>query len=104
MIIAIRTYINYLNIEISIQNVKEETNRLTLQKNYEQKFLIPYDKSYRSDVFSKHENNILDKDEFIIQFQEPKIVVETATGSQVEETLTPQEARKHFLYTVRNKN
>lgn len=79
MIAAIKTYINYLNIETSIADVKNQTNQIQLQKNYEQKFLVPYEKSFRSDIFMTHENNILTKDEFIIQFQESKPIVVATT-------------------------
>lgn len=103
MIAAIKTYINYLNIETSIADVKNQTNQIQLQKNYEQKFLVPYEKSFRSDIFMTHENNILTKDEFIIQFQESKPIVVATTWDQDNPTLTPPKARRYFLQSVWDK-
>ncbi len=79
MIVAIKTYINYLNIETSIADVKNQASQIQLQKNYEQKFLVPYESSFRSDIFMTHENNILAKGEFIIQFQEPAAIAPNST-------------------------
>lgn len=100
MIGAIKTYINYLNIETSIADVNNQTRQIQLQKNYEQKFLVPYETSFRSDIFMTHESNILESDEFIIQFQESKPIVTATTGEQDNPTLTPPEARRYFLYSV----
>jgi len=79
MIVAIKTYINYLNIETSIADVKNQTRQIELQKNYEPKFLVAYESSFRSDIFMMHENNILAKGEFIIQFQESTPIVDANT-------------------------
>jgi len=43
MIISIKTYLNYLAIETSIENVNNETTQVTQRKNYEEKFLIAYE-------------------------------------------------------------
>lgn len=103
MIGAIKTYINYVNIETSITDVKNQTSQILLQKNYEQKFLVPYESSFRSDIFMTHENNILEKDEFVIQFQEYKPISAAITWDQNNPALTPPEARRYFLQTVWNK-
>ncbi len=103
MIVAIKTYINYLNIETSIADVKNQTSQIQLQKNYEQKFLVAYESSFRSDIFMMHENNILAKGEFIVQFQESTPIVDANTWDQDTPTLTPPEARRYFLRTIWDK-
>ncbi len=103
MIVAIKTYINYLNIETSIADVKNQASQIQLQKNYEQKFLVPYESSFRSDIFMTHENNILAKGEFIIQFQEPAAIAPNSTWDQDQPTLTPPKARRYFLRTIWDK-
>jgi hypothetical protein len=74
MIVSIRTYMNYLAIEVSIQNVNQETVYITQRKLYEENFVIPYEKSEYSKYFLRHENNILFPGEFIIRFEEEKIL------------------------------
>jgi hypothetical protein len=72
MIVSIRTYMNYLAIELSIQNVNQETVHITQRKLYEENFLIPYEQSEYSEYFLRHENNILFPGEFIVRFEEEK--------------------------------
>ena len=69
MIISIKTYLNYLTIETSIEDVNKETLEITQKKKYEENFLIPFEKSKYATYFLRHENNILLPGEFIIRFE-----------------------------------
>ena len=68
MIGSIRTYINYLNIQTSIETVREQTQQIQKQKRHEEKFVIPYEQTYLAEYFLAHENNILLEGEYIIRF------------------------------------
>lgn len=97
MIVAIKTYINYLNIETSIENMHQQSAQIRSQKLYEEKFRIPYEQSERAYFFLQHENNILNNNEYIVILEENRPVqqIENQTGADAIDT--PQEARKHFL-------
>ncbi len=70
MIIAIRTYINYVSIEIAIEDAVIEQQVKTDELAFTQNFLIDYEKSYYAKYFLEHENNMLAVDEYIIKFEE----------------------------------
>ena len=72
MIVSIRTYLNYLAIEVSIENVRQETVQITQRKLYEENFLIPYEESEYNQYFLRHENNMLFPGEYIIRFKNQK--------------------------------
>ena len=100
MIVSIRTYLNYLAIEVSIENVREETAQITQRKLYEENFLIPYEQSAYNQYFLRHENNMLLPGEYIIRFEKPK---EEKTTNQTDETnaiQTPQDSREYFIKKV----
>lgn len=98
MIGSIRTYINYLNIQTSIETVREETQQIEEQKRYEEKFVIPYEQTYLAEYFLAHENNILLEGEYIIRFDIGAPNIQTQDRQEETSTqTTPQQARKEFI-------
>ncbi len=100
MIVSIRTYLNYLAIEVSIESVRQETAEITQRKLYEENFLIPYEQSEYNQYFLRHENNMLLPWEYIIRFERPKeekIAKETDWTSSIQ---TPQDSRQYFIKKV----
>lgn len=70
MIIAIRTYVNYVSIETAIEDAIIEQQIKTDELNFTQNFLVNYEKSDYARYFLEHENNMLLGDEYIIKFEE----------------------------------
>jgi hypothetical protein len=101
MIVSIRTYMNYLAIETSIESVNEETVQITQRKLYEQNFLMPYEQSEYSEYFLWHENNILFPGEFVIRFENerPPNLEETEPENSIK---TPQDSRHYFFENIKN--
>lgn len=77
MIAAIRVYINYLNVEISIENTKNTVLKTQEEIDYLTNFYEPYLQSSDAQKFFAHENNILLTGEVIIKFTKP--VIQTGT-------------------------
>jgi len=100
MIVSIRTYLNYLAIEVSIENVKQETAHITQRKLYEENFLIPYEKSEQNQYFLRHENNMLLPGEYIVRFERPKEKI-VANQTDASDTIqSPQDSRQYFIRKV----
>ena len=93
---------NYLAIEVSIENVNQETQQITQRKLYEENFLIPYEQSEYAQYFLRHENNILFPWEFIVRF-EAENVASVSETDQEDRIQTPQESRRHFFGTIQEK-
>ena len=70
MIIAIRTYVNYVSIETAIEDAVIEQQVKTDELAFTQNFLANYEKSDYARYFLEHENNMLLENEFIIKFEE----------------------------------
>jgi type III secretory pathway component EscR len=70
MIIAIKTYVNYVSIETAIENATIEQQMKTDELAFTQNFLVNYEKSEYAKYFLEHENNMLQGDEYIIKFEE----------------------------------
>jgi len=70
MIIAIRTYVNYVSIETAIADATLQQQSQTDELNFTQNFLVNYEKSDYAKHFLEHENNMLLGDEYIIKFEE----------------------------------
>lgn len=70
MIIAIRTYVNYVSIETAIEEATIQQQVKTEELAFTQNFLVNYEKSEYAKYFLEHENNMLLGDEFIIKFEE----------------------------------
>jgi len=100
MIVSIKTYLNYLTIELSIESVRQETAQIIQKKLYEENFLIPYEKSEYNQYFLRHENNILLPGEYIIRFEQPKIIQNTNESSPQDQIQTPEDSRQYFIKRV----
>ncbi|MEI7919409.1 MAG: hypothetical protein WCH65_04335 [bacterium] len=70
MIIAIRTYVNYVSIETAIENATLEQQTKGEELAFTQNFLVNYEKSDYAKYFLEHENNMLLDREYIIKFEE----------------------------------
>ncbi|MEI6773389.1 MAG: hypothetical protein WCL18_00725 [bacterium] len=69
MIIAIKTYVNYISIEVAIESATLEQQIRTDELAFTQNFLVNYEKSEYAKYFLEHENNMLLGDEYIIKFE-----------------------------------
>ena len=67
VLIAIKIFINYNNIEIAITETAQQSQDKTMELWYAQNFQLPYEKSEYAQRFLKHENNMLLPGEFIIR-------------------------------------
>jgi len=111
MIIAIRTYVNYVSIETAIEDATMEQQVKTDELAFTQNFLLNYEKSEYAKYFLEHENNMLLPGEYIIKFEEmyQKQTVNTWNTTQpfTDDTnnfvTTPQESWKKFIFDKINK-
>ncbi|MFA7298400.1 MAG: hypothetical protein WC010_02020 [Candidatus Absconditabacterales bacterium] len=105
MIIAIKTYVNYVSIETAIADAVIEQQTRTDELNFTQNFLVNYEKSDYARYFLEHENNMLLKNEYIIKFEEMYQKQRTNTGNtatsfvdyQDKNVNSPQESWKKFI-------
>ena len=77
MIVAIRTYVNYLAVVDSIESVKDRTNSVQNEMDYAQNFQKKYlasDYGYR---FLAHDNSMIFRNEEVILFRSSSDVIET---------------------------
>lgn len=104
MIIAIKTYVNYISIEVAIESATLEQQIRTDELAFTQNFLVNYEKSEYAKYFLEHENNMLLGDEYIIKFEsmyqkqqtnDPK--AQWYVDYQDKEITSPQEAWKKFI-------
>lgn len=70
MILAIKTYVNYVSIETAIADATMEQQVRTDELEFTQNFLVNYEKSEYAKYFLEHENNMLLGDEYIIKFED----------------------------------
>ena len=70
MIIAIRTYVNYISIETAIADATAQQQIKTDELAFTQNFLVNYEKSEYAKYFLEHENNMLLDNEYIIKFED----------------------------------
>ncbi len=105
MLLAIKTYTNYLTIETAIDDATIQQQIKTDELAFTQNFLINYEKSEFAQYFLEHENNMLLTNEYIIKFEEMYQKTQTATWATTSpffdnpnQTIkTPQESRKKFI-------
>lgn len=105
MIIAIKTYVNYVSIETAIADAVIEQQTRTDELNFTQNFLVNYEKSDYARYFLEHENNMLLKNEYIIKFEEMYQKQRTNTWNtatsfvdyQDKNVNSPQESWKKFI-------
>ncbi len=110
MIVAIRTYVNYISIETAIEDATIQQQVKTDELAFTQNFLVNYEKSEYAKYFLEHENNMLLGDEYIVKFEEMYQKQEVNTGTSVspigyENTVidTPQKSWKKFIGDKINK-
>lgn len=111
MIIAIRTYVNYVSIETAIEDAIIEQQIKTDELNFTQNFLVNYEKSDYARYFLEHENNMLLGDEYIIKFEEMYQKQEVNTWNitdpyidyEDKDVNSPQESWKKFIIDKINK-
>lgn len=111
MIVAIRTYVNYVSIETAIESATIEQQHQTDELAFTQNFLINYEKSDYAKYFLEHENNMLLGNEYIIKFEEMYQKQETNTWTnspymdyQDNQVNSPQESWKKFILNKIKKN
>lgn len=105
MIVAIKTYVNYISIETAIQDATIEQQRKTDELAFTQNFLVNYEKSEYAKYFLEHENNMLLNDEYIIKFEDMYQKQKSNTGSSIASDIdyedkivnSPQESWKKFI-------
>ena len=97
MIIAIRTYVNYLVVVESINNVKARTANVQNEMNYAQNFQKKYLASDYGYLFLAHDNSMIFDGEEIILFKSSTDVVKTwfnADLSHIPHRPNEEEQRK----------
>ena len=112
VLIAIKMFINYSNIQVAIEQIKFQTEQQQMQLEFTKNFQLPYEASAEANIFLKHENNVFLPGEVIIKFQDkPKAlsggvqswssasmfwqdISNTTTGHPL---IDPQESRQQFL-------
>jgi len=105
MIIAIKTYVNYVSIETAIEDATIEQQVKTDELNFTQNFLVNYEKSDYAKYFLEHENNMLLDNEYIIKFEDMYQKQQANTWStttpfvdyQNKNVNSPQESWKKFI-------
>ena len=81
VILAIKIFVNYNNIEQAIEETSKESLDKTMQLGYAQNYQIPYEQSEYAKLFMKHENNMLLPGEYIVKLEAKKPVT---TGANAE--------------------
>ncbi len=104
MIVAIRTYVNYVSIETAIEDATLQQQVKTDELAFTTNFLINYEKSDYAKYFLEHENNMLMGDEYIIKFEQMyqkqdvnTWTVNNAINYQDTTIKTPQDSWKKFI-------
>ncbi len=105
MIIAIKTYVNYVSIETAIEDATIEQQTRTDELAFTQNFLVNYERSEYARYFLEHENNMLQGDEYIIKFEEMYqkqqsntwVTTASSIGFDNNGVGTPQESWKKFI-------
>ncbi|MCX6824877.1 MAG: hypothetical protein NTY80_01515 [candidate division SR1 bacterium] len=106
MILAIRTYVNYVSIETAIESANLEQVVKTDELAFTQNFLVNYEKSDYAKYFLEHENNMLLDNEHIIKFEDMYQKQQANSGStsttpyvdyQDKTVNSPQESWKKFI-------
>lgn len=107
MIIAIRTYVNYISIETAIEDATMEQQDKSQELSFTKNFLVDYERSEYARYFLEHENNMLLNGEYIIKFEEMYQKQQNATWStssvspyvdyEDRNVNSPQESWKKFI-------
>ncbi len=101
VILAIKIFVNYNNIEQAIEETSRQSQNKAMQLWYAKNFQIPYEQSDYAKMFMKHENNMLLPWELIIKFESKKNTNsgDNQTGEQasIKFLSNPPDARNQFL-------
>jgi hypothetical protein len=105
MIIAIRMYSNYVNIQTTIENTIFERQTKMAELAFTRNFLAQYENSDFARFFLQHENNMLSVGEYIVKLDtSPAKVATGATASQrsldgpnTDFVATPEASWQKFL-------
>ena len=115
MIFAIRTYVNYLAVVDSIENVNSRTASVQNEMDYAQNFQKKYLASDYGYLFLAHDNSMIFDGEEIILFKSSSDVVETGfnadlshipyrpTEEEQRKMMDPMEAWNLYLWEVRSR-
>ncbi len=108
MIVAIRVFMNYRNIEASIVEVHQQSEFIKQKDLYTKNFLEPYYFSEDAPYFLAHENNRLfpweKRVRFTIPTQSAIFTNNKRNQNQEQEEVTPPYARRSFLWERRKTN
>lgn len=110
MLLAVRTYINYITIIETTNTVEKRTANVQTEMDYTQNFQTRYLASEYGHLFLAHDNNSLFRGESIISFKSwtgtneqlqatslTHIPDRRETAEQQKVQMTPQEARQQFI-------
>ena len=115
MIFAIRTYVNYLAVVDSIENVNSRTASVQNEMDYAQNFQKKYLASDYGYLFLAHDNSMIFDGEEIILFKSSSDVVETGfnadlshipyrpTEEEQRKMMDPMDAWNLYLWEVRSR-
>jgi hypothetical protein len=110
MLLAIRTYINYITIIDTTNTVKKRTANVQNELDYSQNFQAKYLASEYGHLFLAHDNNSIFRGESIISFKSWTGTTETTgtmtlvhipdrreVAAQEKIQMTPQQSRQAFI-------
>ncbi|UFX82570.1 hypothetical protein [Candidatus Absconditicoccus praedator] len=104
MIFTIRTYLNHFEIETSIQQTKDEIERVEKETAFMENFKVNYLDSDYGKYFMAHESSITTPDETVVRIRDKKLPTEEELQLQqirqeeeVTEIVDPRESWQHFL-------
>ena len=115
MIFAIRTYVNYLAVVDSIENVNSRTASVQNEMDYAQNFQKKYLASDYGYLFLAHDNSMIFDGEEIILFKSSSDVIETwfnadlthipyrPTEEEQRKMMDPMDAWNLYLWEVRSR-
>ncbi|HCB51558.1 TPA: hypothetical protein DEP21_03215 [Patescibacteria group bacterium] len=100
-LVAIKMFVNYNNIEIAIEQTIDQSLSKQQELAFAENFQLNYERSEYSQLFLKHENNMLMPGEFIIKFQTLS-KIDTGEIERIENKETfitnPEQSWKQFFY------
>lgn len=101
MFVAIKVYVNYISIENAIDSTVQIRENKADEIDFTNNFLLTYEASDYSRYFLWHENNMLNKWEYIIRFdfldEKPVVKTWTLINETENPVNSPQKAWQYFL-------
>ena len=107
MIVAVRTYLNFMSIEEAISDVKIQIIDTREEIVFQEHFLVPYLDSPHARIFAANENNKPLPGSFFIQFtriESLAVTQEQESGEVVIQEMTPQESWQQMFQDVKERN